>query len=83
MKLGYMLSLKNKDIKCPDEVVNALKPYFKRHNNNASLPLGWTYMDKYQDWNVDAMKAILSGEMKTIIKNITQELLNLSSKYEL
>ena len=83
MKLGYMLMLKNSEVKCPDEVINGLKSYFKKHNNNSSLPLGWTYMDKYQDWNTDAMKAILSGEMKAIIKNITQELLNLSSEYEL
>ena len=83
MKLGYMLKLKNNEVKCSPEVINGLKSHFKKHNNNSSLPLGWTYMDKYQDWNVDAMKAILSGEMKTIIKDITQELLNLSSKYEL
>ena len=40
-------------------------------------------MEKYQDWNIDAMKAILSGEMKTVIKNVTQELLNLGNKYNL
>ena len=83
MKLGYMLKLKNIEIMCPEEVVNGLKPRFKRHNNNATLPLGWSYLDKYQDWNIDAMKAILSGEMREIIKNITKDLLNLSSEYEL
>ena len=50
IKLGYMLKLKNNEVKCPDEVVDGLKSYFNRHNNNTSLPLGWTYMEKYQDW---------------------------------
>lgn len=82
MKLGYMLKLKNNE-KCPEEVVNGLKRHFKMHNNNVTLPLGWSYLDKYQDWNIDALKAILSGEMKEIIKNITQELMNLSGKCDL
>ena len=83
MKLGYMLKLKNKETMCPAETVKELYPYFKRHNNNRLLPLGWTYWEKYQDWNIEAMKAILSGEMKTEIKGITQKLIGISEKFDL
>lgn len=83
MKLGYMLKLINNEIKCPEEIVKVLYPNFKRHNNNGSLPFGWTYLEKYQDWNVDALKAILSGDMKIEIKNTTLKLIELSKKVEL
>lgn len=83
MNLGYMLYLKNNSINCSEETIKGLSPYFKRHNNNKNIPLGWTYLDKYRYWNGDAIKAILTGDMKTEIKNITQKLIDLSNNFDL
>ncbi|MBL7881744.1 MAG: hypothetical protein JNN23_18070, partial [Chryseobacterium gambrini] len=44
--------------------------------------LAYTRFPKYQNWQADAMKAIISGEMKAIIKNEINKFFELLAEVE-
>ena len=59
----------------PSEItVQELSPKFKVPSKNPKLPCGYSYLEKYRNWNSDAYFAIYSGEMKEEIKRIVTQL---------
>lgn len=82
-RLGYMFSLKKPNDNYNKEIIEKLHPLFKNHNKNTNIPIGWNYLNKYRDWDLDAYKAIMNGEMKDEIRNIVKYLLEISKDVEM
>ena len=82
-RLGYMFSLKKPNDNYNKEIIEKLHPLFKNHNKNTNIPIGWNYLNKYRDWDLDAYKAIMNGEMKDEIRNIVKYLLEISKDAEM
>lgn len=83
IKLGYMYSLKDSNEK-PNETVEKLFPKFEHNNpNNKSIPCGYSYKIKYNNWGVDAFLAIRSGTMKNEIKRIVINMIEQAKDLEM
>lgn len=52
-----------------DQVDTSAFPIIKEKVGGGNARCAYIWFPKYQDWNADAMKAIVNGEMKNLIKN--------------
>jgi hypothetical protein len=82
-QLCYFYRLKDQSNLPPIATIEKLYPLFKSHNSNKSIPCGWSNMTNYFNFDVNAFKAILAGEMKSEIKNVVSNLLDLSKGLEM
>lgn len=82
--LIYYLKLKNSEALAPEQTVKQLYPIFQRHNTtNKMIPCGYSDFSKFPYWDNKAFKAIVSGEMKSEIKNVVSNLLDIANGLEM
>lgn len=83
-KLGYMFFHHNKALK-PENSVKILYNKFTRHNQNTNIPCGWSYMNRFQDWNEEAFLSIVSKEKELYheIERVVTSLLEMAKGFEM
>lgn len=65
-----------------DQVDTSALSKIKEKVGGGNARLAYTRFPKYQNWQADAMKAIISGEMKAIIKNEINKFFELLAEVE-
>lgn len=65
-----------------NQVDTSAFPIIKEKVGGGNARCAYIWFPKYQDWNADAMKAILNGEMKDLIKNEIKKLIDALKEVE-
>lgn len=83
-KLGYMFCLFDKE-KRPENTIKGLYAKFPRHNQNTNIPCGWSYMNRFQDWNEEAFLSIVSKERELYheIERMVTSMLEMAKGFEM
>lgn len=72
-----------KERKPSETTVQKLSPKFKIPSGNPVLPCGYSYVNRYKNWDSDAYFAIYSGEMKKEIQRIVENLIEQAKDLEM
>ena len=81
--LNYYYNLIDIQRKPLETTVKLLSPKFEKRSSNQVLPCGYSYVDRYKNWDSDAYSAILSGEMKKAIQRIVENLIEQAKDLEM
>lgn len=81
--LNYYYNLIDVKRKPNETTIQKLSPKFEKPAANLELPCGYSYVNRFKNWNSDAYFAIYSGEMKKEIERIVNQLLEWGEELEM